>query len=100
MRKILRSLADRFRAKITAIEKSNDSFKLDELAGSLQTFEMTIESPRKSKAIALNAVKEESLGSEGEGDEKFWMEKLLSLLENSRSTRSLKNTKTILRWIF
>ena len=38
---------------------------------SLQTFEMTLGSPRKSKGIALNAIKEKSLGSEGEGDEKM-----------------------------
>ena len=37
----------------------------------LQTFEMTLGSPRKSKGIVLNAIKEESLGSEGEGDEKL-----------------------------
>ncbi|RVW15001.1 Copia protein [Vitis vinifera] len=32
---------------------------------------MTLGSPRKSKGIALNAIKEESLGSEGEGNEKM-----------------------------
>ena len=73
VRKILRSLPERFRAKVTAIEESKDvdSLKVDELVGSLQTFEMTLGSPRKSKGIALNAIKEESLGSEGEGDEKM-----------------------------
>ncbi|RVW18919.1 Retrovirus-related Pol polyprotein from transposon TNT 1-94 [Vitis vinifera] len=73
VRKILRSLPERFRAKVTAIEESKDvdSLKVDELVGSLQTFEMTLGSPRKSKGIALNAIKEESLGSEGEGNEKI-----------------------------
>ncbi|KAL6334591.1 hypothetical protein AAG906_019095 [Vitis piasezkii] len=73
VRKILRSLLERFRAKVTSIEESKDvdSLKVDELVGSLQTFEMTLGSPRKSKGIALNAIKEESLGSEGEGDEKI-----------------------------
>eukprot|EP00261_Vitis_vinifera_P030647 XP_019071890.1 PREDICTED: uncharacterized protein LOC109121618 [Vitis vinifera] len=73
VRKILRSLPERFRAKVTAIEESKDvdSLKVDELVGSLQTFEMTLGSPRKSKGIALNAIKEESLGSEGEGNEKM-----------------------------
>ncbi|RVW69235.1 Retrovirus-related Pol polyprotein from transposon TNT 1-94 [Vitis vinifera] len=32
---------------------------------------MTLGSPRKSKGIALNAIKEESLGSKGEGNEKM-----------------------------
>ncbi|RVX07782.1 hypothetical protein CK203_021866 [Vitis vinifera] len=73
VRKILRSLPKRFRAKVTTIEESKDvdSLKVDELVGSLQTFEMTLGSPRKSKGIALNAIKEESLGSECEGNEKM-----------------------------
>ena len=70
VRKILRSLSERFRAKVTAIEESKDVDSL-KVVGSLQTFEMTLGSPRKSKGIALNAIKEESLGSEGEGDEKM-----------------------------
>ena len=47
------------------------SLKLDELVGPQQTFEMTLESLRKSKGIALNAIKEESLGSQGDNDEKM-----------------------------
>ena len=73
VRKILRSLPKRFRAKVTAIEESKDvdSLKIDELVGSLQTFEMTLVSPRKVKGIALKAIKEESLSSESEDDEKI-----------------------------
>ena len=43
VRKILTYL-ERFRAKVTAIEESKDvdSLKIDELVGSLQTFEMTL----------------------------------------------------------
>ena len=61
VRKILRSLLEIYRAKVVAIEESKDvdSLKLDELVGSLQTFEMTLKSPMKSKGIALNAIKEE-----------------------------------------
>ncbi|RVW51970.1 hypothetical protein CK203_067988 [Vitis vinifera] len=68
-----RSLLERFRAKVTAIEESKDvdSLKIDELVGSLQTFEMTLVSPRKAKGIALKAIKEESLSSESEDDEKM-----------------------------
>ncbi|KAL6322743.1 hypothetical protein AAG906_018624 [Vitis piasezkii] len=51
------------RAKVTAIEESKDVDSL-KVVSSLQTFEMTLGSPRKSKGIALNAIKEESLGSE------------------------------------
>ena len=53
------------------LEEQNGRSTVDELVGSLQTFEMTLRSPRKSKGIALNAIKEESLGSECEGDEKM-----------------------------
>ena len=73
VRKILRSLPERFRAKVTAIEESKDvdSLKIDELVGSLQTFEMTLVSPRKAKGIALKAIKEESLSLKSEDDEKM-----------------------------
>ena len=73
VRKILRSRPERFRAKVTAIEESKDvdSLKIDELVGSLQTFEMTLVSPRKAKGIALKVIKEESLSFESEDDEKM-----------------------------
>ena len=73
VRKILRYLPKRFRVKVTVIEKSKDvdSLKVDELFDSLQTFEMTLRSLSKSKDIALNAIKEKSLGFKGEGDEKM-----------------------------
>jgi hypothetical protein len=43
-RKILRSLPKRFDMKVTAIEEAQDiaNMKVDELVGSLQTFEMSI----------------------------------------------------------
>ncbi|RVW63468.1 hypothetical protein CK203_058603 [Vitis vinifera] len=68
-----------FHAKLMDIVNSNfnleskdvDSLKIDELVGSLQTFEMTLVSPRKYKGIALKAIKEESLSSESGDDEKM-----------------------------
>ena len=53
VRKILKSLMERFGAKVTTIEESKDmdSLKVDELVGLLQTFEITLRSPRKSKDI-------------------------------------------------
>ncbi|KAL6313664.1 hypothetical protein AAG906_010082 [Vitis piasezkii] len=68
-----------FHAKLMDIVNSNfnleskdvDSLKIDELVGSLQTFEMTLVSPRKAKGIALKTIKEESLSSESEDDEKI-----------------------------
>ena len=60
MRKVLRSLPERFHAKITAIEKSKDIDKipLTELVGNLQTYELRltrIGKSGKSKSKALKA---------------------------------------------
>ena len=44
VRKILRSLLERFRAKVTIIEESKDlnDIKVQELIGSLQTYELSL----------------------------------------------------------
>ena len=46
VRKILRSLPESFRAKVTAIEESKDldDIKVQELIGSLQTYELSLPS--------------------------------------------------------
>lgn len=55
VRKILRSFAERFRSKVTAIKESKDIDKLvvEELVGSLQTFKMTLRPNTKKKGIDL-----------------------------------------------
>ena len=60
VRKVLRSLLDRFHAKITAIEESKDidQIPLKELVGNLQTYELglsRIGKSSKSKSMALKA---------------------------------------------
>ena len=60
VRKVLRSLPERFHAKITAIEESKDINKipLTELVGNLQTYELglsRIGKSGKSKSMALKA---------------------------------------------
>ena len=62
MRKVLRSLLERFHAKITAIEESKDIDKipLTELVGNLQTYELGLtrigkSGKSKSKSMALKA---------------------------------------------
>ena len=60
VRKVLRSLPERFHAKITAIAKSMDidSIPLTELVGNLQTYELGLTRIRKgskSKSMALKA---------------------------------------------
>ena len=60
MRKVLRSLPERFQAKIIAIEKSKDTDKipLTELVGNLQTYELgltRIGKLGKGESMALKA---------------------------------------------
>ena len=60
VRKILRSLPETFRAKVTAIEESKDldDIKVQELIGSLQTYKLSLPSQRKSKSIAFKTINE------------------------------------------
>jgi len=53
--KILRSLLEHFRIKVTTIEESKDleEMKIEELVGSLQTYELSLPPIKKLKTIAL-----------------------------------------------
>jgi hypothetical protein len=59
IRKILRSLPERFRIKVTTIEERKDleEMKIEELVGSLQTYELSLPLVKKLKTIALKASK-------------------------------------------
>jgi hypothetical protein len=56
------SLLEHFRIKVTTIEESKDleSMKIEELVGSLQTYEYSLPPVRKVKAIALKASKKKN----------------------------------------
>ena len=58
VRKIIRSLSESFCAKVTAIEESKDldDIKVQELVGSLQTYEMSLPNQQKSKSLALKTI--------------------------------------------
>ena len=58
VRKILRSLIENFRPKVTAITKSKDvdSIPVDELVGSLQSYELDLPKTSKSKSMAFKSV--------------------------------------------
>ena len=60
VRKILQSLPESFRTKVIAIEESKDVdyMKVQELIGSLQTYELSLPNQRKSKSLALKTVNE------------------------------------------
>jgi uncharacterized protein YjaG (DUF416 family) len=75
IRKILRSLPERFRIKVTTIEESKDleEMKIEELVGSLQTYELSLPPVKKLKTIALKASKkkvEASFEDESEDEDK------------------------------
>ena len=58
VRKILRSLTEDFRPKVTAITKSKDVdyIPVDELVGFLQSYELDLPKTSKSKSMALKSV--------------------------------------------
>jgi hypothetical protein len=62
IRKILRSFFERFRIKVTTIEESKDleEMKIEELVGSLQTYELSLPPVKKVKTISLKASKKKA----------------------------------------
>ena len=76
MRKVLRSLPERFHAKITATEESKDIEKipLTKLVGNLQTYELgltRIEKSSKSKSMALKVKSSDTDESSNNKDSKM-----------------------------
>ena len=76
VRKVLRSLPERFHAKITAIEESKDMDKipLTKLVSNLQTYELgltRIKIGSKSKTMALKAKSNETNESSDDEDSKM-----------------------------
>ena len=76
MRNVLKSLPERFHAKITAIKESKDIDKIPstELVGNLQTYELgltRIEKSSKSKSMALKANSSDTDESSDDEDSKM-----------------------------
>ena len=76
VRKVLRSLLERFQAKITVIEESKDIDKisLTELVGNLQTYELDltrIEKSSKGKSMTLKAKSSDTDESSNDEDSKM-----------------------------
>jgi hypothetical protein len=72
IRKILRSLPERFRIKVTTIEESKDleEMKIEELVGSLQTYKLSLPPVKKLKTISLKASKKKvEASSEDDSEE-------------------------------
>jgi hypothetical protein len=79
IRKILRSLPH-FRIKVTTIEESKnlEEMKIEELVGSLQTYELSLPPVKKLKTISLKASKKKvEASSEDDSEEE---EKVMAML--------------------
>ena len=92
VRKILRSLTENFRPKVTAITESKDvdSIPVDELVGSLQSYELDLPKTSKSKSMALKSVNDVEIG--GFDDELFAAE-IAYLAKNFRNFLRNNNRK-------
>ena len=92
VRKILRSLTEDFRPKVTAITESKDvdSIPIDELVGSLQSYELDLPKTSKSKSMALKSVDDADIG--GFDDELFATE-IAYLAKNFRNFLRNNNRK-------
>ena len=69
--KVLRSLPERFHAKITAIEESKDIDKIPliELVGNLQTYKLGLTRIRKSSKSKIMALKAKSSDTDESSDD-------------------------------
>jgi hypothetical protein len=75
VRKVMRSLLDRFKMKVTAIESCTDleTMRIEELVGALQTYEFSLSKPRNNKDLALRTLRKNSyeLSDEEPDDEEL-----------------------------
>ena len=91
VRKILRSLPKSLCVKVTAIEESKDldEIKIQELIGSLQTYELGLPSHKLSKLLALKTITERMDDSSEEDDVE---KKVAFLAKNFRKFLNMKNS--------
>jgi hypothetical protein len=95
IRKILRSLPERFRIKVTTIEESKDleEMKIEELVGSLQTYEYSLPPVRKAKTFALKASKAPKKKSRVSSDEDSDVDEDTATMLAKNFERFMKNNK-------
>ena len=93
IRKILRSLPESFRAKVTTIEQSKDldEIKVQELIGSLQTYELSLPNQRKSKSLALKMINER-IEAHNSSDEDVVEKDVAYLAKNFQKFLKFKNS--------
>jgi hypothetical protein len=95
IKKILRSLPERFRIKETAIEESKDldSMKIEELVGSLQTYEYSLPPVKKTKGMTFKTTKSR-VSSDEDSDNEEEDEDELAMIAN-RINKLIKIDKFI-----
>ena len=73
VRKIMRSLPDRFSSKVIAIEQAKDldSMKVEDLMGSLCAFEMTLKQRKKEKSIAFKIVHQDEDSNDDDNEDEL-----------------------------
>ena len=99
VRKIVRSLTVNFRPKVTTIAESKDvdSIPVDELVGSLQSYELDLPKTSKSKSMALKSVDDVEIGG---FDDELSATKIAYLAKNFRNflrnnNRKARGTNTV-----
>jgi len=97
IKKILRSLLEHFRIKVTSIEESKDldSMKIEELVGSLQTYEYSLAPVKKAKGMAFKAIKRKvSSDEDSDNEEKLAMitNKINKLMKIDKFIEGLRET--------
>ena len=92
VRKILRSLTEDFRPKVTAISESKDvdSIPIDELVGSLQSYKLDLPKTRKSKSMTLKSVNDVDMNG---FDDELSATKIAYLAKNFRNFLRNNNRK-------
>ena len=92
VRKILRSLTENFRPKVTSITESKDvdSIPVDELVGSLQSYELDLPKTGKSKSMNLKSVDDVEVGT---FDDEFSATEIAYLVKNFRNFLGNNNRK-------
>jgi len=97
IKKILRSLPERFKIKVTSIEESKDldSMKIEELVGSLQTYEYSLPLVKKAKGMALKATKSKVASNEDSDNEEelaLITNKINKLMKTDKFIEGLRDT--------
>jgi hypothetical protein len=97
IKKILRSLPERFKIKVTSIEESKDldSMKIEELVGSLQTYEYFLPPVKKAKGMAFKATKNKVSSDEDSDNEEelaLIANKINKLMKTDKFIKGLRET--------